>query len=239
MEKVGTNICDNGNISAACNPIALGQANSGGRLEKGDLVLLADVGGGLSSAILYWNGGVKTKEITLIRHAEVAFKHNKSYRNRDFKRACLSYDTSPIVIDKNHHTTCICGKLFVSSMQRTHDTAEFLLPSQPYEINSIFDEVPMTPFTNWPIRLPTSVWLVMARLQWFFNSKHQHERRCDTVNRAKAAADLLEKQTVPSVVICHGFFMWNLVREMKNRGYCVSGKRRYRNLDEIHLTRYL
>jgi len=56
MDKVITNIQENGNISAACIPVALDQANREGRLKKGDIVVLAAVGGGLSSgcAVLEW-----------------------------------------------------------------------------------------------------------------------------------------------------------------------------------------
>ena len=56
MEKVITNIQENGNISAACIPVALDQANREGRLKKGNIVVLAAVGGGLSSgcAVLEW-----------------------------------------------------------------------------------------------------------------------------------------------------------------------------------------
>lgn len=56
MEKVITNIQENGNISAACIPVALDQANREGRLKRGDIVVMAAVGGGLSSgcAVLEW-----------------------------------------------------------------------------------------------------------------------------------------------------------------------------------------
>lgn len=56
MDKVITNIQENGNISAACIPVALDQANREGRLKRGDIVVMAAVGGGLSSgcAVIEW-----------------------------------------------------------------------------------------------------------------------------------------------------------------------------------------
>lgn len=56
MDKVFTNIQENGNISAACIPVALDQANREGKLKRGDIIVMAAVGGGLSSgcAVIEW-----------------------------------------------------------------------------------------------------------------------------------------------------------------------------------------
>jgi 3-oxoacyl-[acyl-carrier-protein] synthase-3 len=50
------NIDRQGNTSAASIPIALAEAVDGGRLHRGDLVLLSGVGAGMSwaSALLRW-----------------------------------------------------------------------------------------------------------------------------------------------------------------------------------------
>lgn len=56
MDAFYTNIEDVANTSAACIPIALDQAGRAGKLHSGDIVVLASVGGGLSSgcAVYEW-----------------------------------------------------------------------------------------------------------------------------------------------------------------------------------------
>ncbi|HEY5765872.1 MAG TPA: 3-oxoacyl-[acyl-carrier-protein] synthase III C-terminal domain-containing protein, partial [Candidatus Deferrimicrobiaceae bacterium] len=53
-EKVFLNVMNYGNTSSASIPIALAEAKGQGRIRKGDLVLLAAFGGGLTwgSALL-------------------------------------------------------------------------------------------------------------------------------------------------------------------------------------------
>ena len=55
-EKVFLNIARYGNTSAASVPIALDEAVRKGRIEKGDLVLMAAFGGGLTwaAALIKW-----------------------------------------------------------------------------------------------------------------------------------------------------------------------------------------
>ena len=55
-EKVFSNIENYANTTAATIPIALSEANAQGRLDKGDLILLAAVGGGLTwgAALFKW-----------------------------------------------------------------------------------------------------------------------------------------------------------------------------------------
>ena len=52
-DKVFVNVADYGNTSAASIPIALDEANRGGRISKGDIVLFCSFGGGLT-----WGAGM-------------------------------------------------------------------------------------------------------------------------------------------------------------------------------------
>ena len=56
MEKVFINLDKYGNTSAGTIPIALDEAAREGRLKKGDLILMAAFGGGLTwaSALIRW-----------------------------------------------------------------------------------------------------------------------------------------------------------------------------------------
>ncbi len=57
MEKVFTNVQKYGNTSSASIPIALDEANRGGKIKKGDHILLAAFGAGLTwaSALVKWS----------------------------------------------------------------------------------------------------------------------------------------------------------------------------------------
>jgi 3-oxoacyl-[acyl-carrier-protein] synthase-3 len=56
-EKVVINIEDHGNTTGATIPLALADAVAGGRLEKGDLLLLASVGAGFTvgAVLMRWS----------------------------------------------------------------------------------------------------------------------------------------------------------------------------------------
>jgi 3-oxoacyl-[acyl-carrier-protein] synthase-3 len=56
QERVITNVARYGNTSAASIPMALHEASQDGRIRRGDLVLLAAVGAGMTagSVLLRW-----------------------------------------------------------------------------------------------------------------------------------------------------------------------------------------
>ncbi|HEX3113765.1 MAG TPA: 3-oxoacyl-[acyl-carrier-protein] synthase III C-terminal domain-containing protein, partial [Candidatus Eisenbacteria bacterium] len=56
MEKVFVNLDRYGNTSAASIPLALDEANRGGRIRKGDLVEMVTFGGGFTwaAAVVEW-----------------------------------------------------------------------------------------------------------------------------------------------------------------------------------------
>ena len=97
------------------------------------------------------------------------------------------------------------------------------------------------------IPLPTIIWTMMARIQWFYDSDRQFETKKQTKARAEALIDLLEsKQNTDYKKSCslvsHGFFMLTLHRRLKRRGYKLKGIPRhsdegYRNLQSFHASR--
>ena len=56
MEKFPTNLQECGNISAGSVPVLLDEINRAGRIKKGDKIVLAGFGGGLTwgAAVLEW-----------------------------------------------------------------------------------------------------------------------------------------------------------------------------------------
>ena len=59
FDKVLTNLCEYGNTSAGSIPLALEEAVSSGKVKKGDVIVCAGFGAGLSwgAAVLRWGEG--------------------------------------------------------------------------------------------------------------------------------------------------------------------------------------
>ena len=98
---------------------------------------------------------------------------------------------------------------------------------------------------NFP--LPTIIWTMMARIQWFYDSPRQYETRKQTKARAEELIDWLESRQNTDYekscsLVSHGFFMLTLHRRLKRRGYKLKGIPRhsdegYRNLQSFHASR--
>lgn len=173
-------------------------------------------------------------EITLIRHAKVKYGYKPFYRHFEFDKACKEYDNSPVIVDMGYKCHCVADTVYVSGLQRTHDTAELILSNKELIEDNIFNEVPIKSFAPLPFPIPAALWFFVGRLLWALGLR-QPETRGETKIRARKAADILEKEYRPVVLVGHGVFMRVLVKELISRGYLISGKAQYRNLDEIHL----
>ncbi|MCL2558954.1 MAG: hypothetical protein FWE07_00585 [Turicibacter sp.] len=100
--------------------------------------------------------------ITLIRHAKVNYKFKKSYRHFEFDKSCTEYDNSPVLQEIEHRANSITGNIiYVSSLIRTHETAQLLFSGIMPTENKLFDEVPIKSFAPLPIALPTALWFGM------------------------------------------------------------------------------
>jgi len=175
-------------------------------------------------------------KITLIRHAKVDYQFKLWYRALEFDEAVKGYDESPIHMDLTKEFGDLEGSLYVSGLQRTHETAKLVFPQMQYTEDRLFDEIPARAFTKISVRLPGLVWLLMARIQWYLESEKQLETRKESKARAMCAVDVLEACEEQQVtLICHGLFMRVLVRELQRRGYQLKSKATYGNLDEICL----
>jgi broad specificity phosphatase PhoE len=175
--------------------------------------------------------------ITLIRHARVNYEFKKSYRHFDFDKSCTEYDNSPVLQDIEHRANSITGNIiYVSSLIRTHETAQLLFSGIVPIENKLFDEVPIKSYAPLPIPLPTALWFGIGRLQWLFASKRQPETKANTKNRVRKAVDTLVANDDDVILISHGFFMRLLVKELERRGFALEKKASYKNLDHIRMT---
>lgn len=177
-------------------------------------------------------------KIVVIRHAPVQMRWEKSYSSEGFDEAMRKYDQSPVLSDAKEIPFPEERPVYVSSLQRTADTAKILFGDKDVTVSSLLDEVPLTSFMDTDKQYPLSVWNLMGRIQWFFGSARQTETRKDTKKRAKELVRLLQKRGEDCILISHGWFMGVLTGELKRAGYIArrSGLIRIAPLERIVFT---
>ena len=162
-------------------------------------------------------------KLILIRHAEVDFEWPKKCSSREFDDACKRYDTAGIRTDGVKPAKGKGYCIITSSQDRTKETARLMFGKAPVIESDLFDEVPLVSFRDTEKRLPKWLFDVMGRLQWLFGSERQPESRRQTIDRAKKAVALIDRQGSDCVVISHGFFMRSLLRVYaRGKGYTVT-----------------
>lgn len=160
-------------------------------------------------------------KITIIRHGKVNMKWKKWYTSEQFDRDCAKYDISPICpIDDTPEE--LRGEIYISTLQRSFQTAERLFGKRTFVETELLNEVPLRSFCDSKISLPLWMWNVGGRLQWMMQSRRQPERKADTQKRARRLVENLIEQNRDCILVSHGFFMRTLITELKRQGFCIS-----------------
>ncbi|QUD90893.1 histidine phosphatase family protein [Phenylobacterium montanum] len=112
-----------------------------------------------------------------------------------------------------------------SSRIRAVETAEALTEGRGFEIDDSLIEAPLPP-PRWPswLRLPPTVWGVIARFWWWFLNHHEgQESRKQAEARAQAVAarmtELARQGDV--VIVAHGFFNTMIRRYLRRIGWTI------------------
>ena len=163
-----------------------------------------------------------------MRHFKVDFNWKKMYNSSEFDFACNTYDKSPIV--PNYNSININFKdLYISSLSRTNDTAKSLgLTNTPIK-TELLNEVPLKSFTESSLKIPTTLWLVIGRIQWYFNINRQIEGKRKTSQRIEKFINLIEGKNLDCLIVGHGFYFSQLKKELKKNKYLGSNTRYYKN----------
>lgn len=161
--------------------------------------------------------------ITIIRHAKVQFQWNSIYNSNEYRDACISYETSPIIhtITKERPKLSNDQSIFTSRMQRTYDTANLLFDNPQFKMTPLLNEVPLSPFIDTKLKLPLFLWNICGRLQWYINRKTQSETRRQTYLRARHIVKLIKKEDQDCILITHAFFMLTLIKVLKRNGFQI------------------
>ena len=150
-------------------------------------------------------------------------KWPKKCSSTDFDMACAEYDRSDLecinTIPFNKHA----GRIYVSKLPRSINTAKILFPNDEYHEMPELGEVPLKSFIDTKKRLPLWIWNVLGRMQWYIGSVRQLEKRTDTIQRANRVIDLCESENRDCILVTHGFFMNTMIKVLKYRGYLLVG----------------
>lgn len=151
--------------------------------------------------------------IYLIRHFKV--KDTKKYwmNSAQFEQWVKAYDT--FELDYTHVDFPPVKKIYTSTCQRAIKTADFF--SCDYQTSDLLVEVDAKAFMKTSLLLPKWLWLIVARVQWYFNLS-KGENRIDTLQRIEQffhTCDMGQEM----VMITHGFVMKTIVKILKQRGF--------------------
>ena len=175
-------------------------------------------------------------KITLIRHAKVNMKWEKTYDSAGFNADEARYDVSPIFTDKGSRLESAGRPIYVSPLRRTHDTARLLFGEDAVLTETPYTrEVPVSAFVETEKKLPKRLWKAIGRTEWFLCVGNQPETRRDTRARAEKFLAELERKDEDAIVVAHEVFLYSMERVLKKHGYRISRKNRFRirNLEQI------
>jgi len=170
--------------------------------------------------------------IYLMRHFKVDFVWEKKYNSKEFKIACEKYDNATI-INQNvafEHTNI---QIYISELIRSSLTHKALKTNIVANKMDLINEIPIVPFIQTKLKLPTVVWMIVGRIQWFLNIKKQPETRRDTNKKIKKLIRLLEQQQKDTLIIGHGFYFFQFQKKLKKMNYSGNRKSYYKNGDII------
>jgi broad specificity phosphatase PhoE len=156
-------------------------------------------------------------KITYIRHLEVDFKWSRMCSSEEFDAACQTYDTSKTM--GSVRSEPYSGTVYTSTLCRTEETAKALFGNDTGIIKTdLLNEVPLQSFMTTPARFPTWVWMIIGRAQWYINNTSQTETKRQSKQRIIAFLDLIQVENQDCVIVGHGFYFTEFVKELKTRG---------------------
>ncbi len=167
-------------------------------------------------------------KITYLRHSKVLFTWEAFYNSESFDQACCQYDLSAI---KPKSKIEYSGEaLYTSQLSRTENTLRSLIGNKEIIRLKELNEIPVRSFVDTKVVLPIFIWMLIGRVQWFFNHSRQPEGRRESGRRVNNFLDYLESKEQDCLIVGHGFYFVQMIEELKKRK--VSGNLHKRLLNE-------
>ncbi|MCB2358247.1 phosphoglycerate mutase family protein [Clostridium estertheticum] len=160
--------------------------------------------------------------IGLVRHFKVNCCTKMFMTSADFKQWVKQYDNSDVIENKFKIGNIKWDKCFSSDLSRAIKTSQSIFKGEIIK-TQLLREVPIAPIFNTNIKIPYIFWCIGGRFAWFFQCKSQIEKKKDTQKRVNEFLDSIKDESSNNIlIVCHGFFMNTLQKELKNRG--VTGR---------------
>lgn len=164
-------------------------------------------------------------QAVIIRHGKVDYHWKKWSTSKQFDEDCKMYDEAPIFPLLSDGSWIGYKNIYISSLQRSRETANRLFGEKDFISTKLIDEVPLCASITSSKKLPLIFWNVLGRLQWFFNIHSQKECRRDTIYRAEQFIEMIIKRETDCIIVTHGFFMHTLLNQMKKNAFQISHTR--------------
>lgn len=167
--------------------------------------------------------------IGLVRHFKVSCPHKKMMTSKEFREWSEKYEHSKVIkkpVEMYGIDWSIC---YSSDLPRAVTTAKEVY-SGNIHIDKLLREVDNMPFIHLEhIKLPFEVWHAGGRIAWFFRSKSQPESIKGTRKRINQFLDKIDWSEDDILIVCHGFIIYNLHRELIRKGFRGKKVRRVKN----------
>lgn len=183
--------------------------------------------------------------LVLIRHGKPRIRVLETpwkWMNAEEINACMdAYDSVKLDLDWcTRHNRAVEHAFYISSdLPRALETAVLMTGTPPSEISEVFREVPLPRFKS-RIRLPAVILAAISRLGWYLGWMKGEESRRETTARVKRGADILEdrvNQNGRVALFAHGFYLWLLMRELRDRGWDSEKKGPFRYMEAATMFR--
>lgn len=169
-------------------------------------------------------------KVFIVRHGKADFRWQTRCDSKGFDSDCYEYDRSPLTDDRYDLPGLAAGKIYISTLPRSRDTAVMLFGEEAFTVSELIDEIPLRSGFDTRIRFPHWFWSVIGRFQWYIDHSRQPESRSLSRERAKRFVELICNDDIDCTVVTHGFFMHVLLSELKKAGFSISNTHaRYKN----------
>ncbi|MBU3214006.1 phosphoglycerate mutase family protein [Clostridium estertheticum] len=160
--------------------------------------------------------------IGLVRHFKVNCCTKMFMTSTDFNQWVKQYDNSDVIENKFKIGDIKWDKCFSSDLSRAIKTSQSIFKGEIIK-TQLLREVPIAPIFNTNIKIPYIFWCISGRFAWLFQCKSQTENKKDTQKRVNEFLDSIKDESSNNIlIVCHGFFMNTLQKELKSRG--VTGR---------------
>ena len=157
--------------------------------------------------------------IGLVRHFKVDCNAQAFMTSDDFEKWVMEYDNSDVIENKFETKNIKWDKFFSSDLPRAIKTSETIFNGEIIK-TKLLREVPLSPIYKTNLKLPHRFWCLVARMAWSFHHKSQSETKKDTQKRINEFLNNLDKESDSNIlIVCHGFFIKMLEKEIKRRGF--------------------